>query len=207
MNQETIKYLESLAGGTWSSTVKKERLYELVNKCKEQFPNDTLLSVELGVFGGVSAFCIAKAHKDLNTGFIMGIDAWNKEAPLEGTNSEENNKWWSELDIEAIHHSFLQSCTDSRWVGYIFSLKGKSDEFIDSFRDDSVTLLHQDSNHASEVIIRELELWSPKVKVGGYWVADDTNWKESQAGYAKLPDFGFELVEQFDTWAIYKKVK
>ncbi len=28
---------------------------------------------------------------------------------------------------------------------------------------------------------------------------------ESQDGYSKLPDFGFQLVKDFESWAIYQK--
>jgi hypothetical protein len=207
LTREQLDYLKTLPGGEWGSEVKKQALYSLVKKAADEFPDTTLLSVELGVFGGGGVLPIAAAHKDLKCGFAFGVDSWDNIAPLEGTNTKENSDWWATVDINSVYDSFRAACLSEYWVGYIFHLKGRTDEFVDSFRDGSITLLHQDSNHASEVIIKELELWSPKMKIGGYWVVDDTSWPSTQLGYSKLPDFGFELVEQFDTWAIYKKVK
>lgn len=202
----TITYLQSLPGGLWSSVQKKNRLHDLVLQCAQEFPDTPLLSVELGIFGGPSLFCMAMAHKELNNGFAIGIDSWNNTDPLEGTNPKENSEWWGKLDQKSIYSLFKLATTYEKWNDFNQHLVGRTDAFMEAFRDESVTLLHQDSNHASEVIIHELELWAPKIKMGGYWVCDDIDWPCTKDGYAKLPEYGFELMEQFDTWAVWKKV-
>lgn len=205
IKDETLDYLGSLHGGDWSTDEKREKLYELVVQCSKEFPAP-LLSVEIGCFAGVSAFCMAHAHKDLQNGFVVTIDSWDNITPLEGTNSEGNNNWWKTLDIKSVFNAFLKSKERPEWSGYVNYLKGRSDSFAENFKDESITLFHQDGNHNVETITKELELWSKKVKTGGYWVADDTNWLEAIDGYAKLPSFGFELIEDFTTWQIWKKV-
>lgn len=198
-----INYLTSLNGGGWSSEEKKQRLYELVGETTKSF--DEPVSIELGVFAGVSLFCIAQAHKDFEKGYAIGVETWDNVAPLEGENSDENNKWWASLDMNYIKNEFYKSCDFLDLHPAI--IIGKSYESARFIADDRVTLLHQDGTHNEEVITKELEAWTPKMKVGAYWVIDDCNWKETQNGYAKLPQYGFELVQQYDTWAIYKKVK
>ena len=205
LTDKHISYLTSLNGGGWSSTEKKKRLYELVKQASETFPKGDLISIELGVFAGVSLFCMAQAHKDIERGYVIGIETWDNVAPLEGTNSKENNDWWANLDMKYIKNEFFKSCDFLDIHPAI--INGKSYESARYIAEDSIALLHQDGTHNEEVITKELEAWAPKVKVGGFWVCDDTNWSEAAAGYAKLPDYGFELVEQFDTWAIYKKAK
>lgn len=207
IDNQTMTFLKGLPGGEWGSEEKKQKLYSLVMQCAKEFPDTTLLSVELGIFGGGGLFPLGMAHKELNNGFAIGLDSWNNTDPLEGTNSEENAKWWGSLDQKDIYGIFRLATTYHKWNGFAEHLVGRTDEFMDKFQDDTVTLLHQDSNHASEVIIRELELWAPKMKIGGYWIVDDCDWESTKEGYAKLPSFGFELVERFETWAIYKKVE
>lgn len=205
MKNETLDYLRKINGGDWSTDEKKNKLYDLVIKASEEFKDTTPLSVEIGVFGGVSLFCMATAHKDLKKGFAIGIDSWDNVTPLEGTNHPDNNKWWGTLDIKSVFNAFVKDTTRKDWSDFVKYLKGRSDSFAGEFADESITVFHQDGNHNVECITRELELWSPKVKTGGYWVADDTNWVEAADGYAKLPSFGFELVQDFTTWQIWKK--
>jgi len=73
--------------------------------------------------------------------------------------------------------------------------------------DNVLDIIHQDSNHSSEVIIQELDLWVPKLKKFGYWVVDDCHWGESKEGYSKLPEYGLEMVEDFTQWQIWRKIK
>jgi hypothetical protein len=205
LTDKHISYLTSLNGGGWSSTEKKRRLYDLVVESQKNFPDTHLKSVELGVFAGVSLFCMQLAHKDIGNGTVTGIETWDNAAPLEGENSKENNEWWANLDMEYIKRCFYKT---AEFLGLpVGVIIGKSYESAKFFDDDSVTLLHQDGTHNEEVITKELEAWTPKMKLGSFWIVDDTNWKEVEGGYAKLPSFGFELVENYDTWAVYKKVK
>lgn len=205
LSDKHISYLTSLNGGGWSSTEKKRRLYDLVVECQKNFPDTHLKSVELGVFAGVSLFCIAQAHKDLGNGVVTGVEAWDNVAPLEGANSPVNDEWWGKIDMRYIKQCFEKSCNFINLHPTI--IIGKSYESAKFFDDDSVTLLHQDGAHNEEVITKELEAWTPKMKVGSFWIVDDTDWKEVEGGYAKLPLFGFELIENYDTWAVYKKVR
>ena len=79
--------VKSLPG--WCTPEKAQRLFDLVIESNSQ------ITCELGVFGGRSFIPLALAHKQKGTGFALGIDAWKKEASLEGTNSLENNEYWS----------------------------------------------------------------------------------------------------------------
>lgn len=205
LTDKHISYLTSLNGGGWSSTEKKQKMYDIVKQQSEKFPEGDLISVELGVFAGVSLFCMAHAHKDIERGYVIGVETWDNVAPLEGTNSPENDAWWKSLDMKYIKDCFYKSCDFLDLHPTV--IVGKSYESARFVADDSIALLHQDGTHNEEVITKELDAWTPKIKVGGILIVDDTNWQETKGGYSKLPSYGFELVEQFDTWAIYTKVK
>lgn len=202
----TMNYLKKLPGGEWGSEENKNKLYSLVLQCATEFPNTTLLSVDAGVFGGGSLFPMAMAHKELKNGFAIGVDSWSNKDCVEGIMSEVDREWWGKVDLKNIYATFRLATLYSAWSGYAEHLIGRTDEFLDRFQDDSITLFHQDSSHTVETITKELELWTPKLKIGAYLVVDDTNWESSKAGYAKLPSFGYALVEKFDSWEIWKKI-
>ncbi len=202
--EEAIPYLSKLHG--WCLPSKMKRMHELVLQTSTQFNN--ILSVEIGLYAGRSFFPMALAHKELQKGYAFGFDSWDNIAPLEGeSNSPANSDWWATTDMTLIWNAFMVSASYLQLKDYARWAQCKSEQAVRLFEDDSITLLSQDGNHASEVIVRELELWSPKMKVGGLWVADDLNWREAIKGYERLSDFGFEEIENHTDWGIFKKVK
>lgn len=186
----------------WCTVEKANKMIDLVTLYKPS------LVVELGVFGGKSLLALALACKSINSmSKVIGIDAWTVDASLEGKNDLENDKWWSK-----INYSEMQTYTNSIMainnVGDIVELwKSKSTNVVDKFDDDSIDILHQDSNHSEEVTIKEVELYSKKIKVGGYWIFDDTNWNTTSKAQELLILKGFiEIyVAPSNEWKIYSK--
>ena len=203
MKQEQIDYLLTRDG--WCSEEKMKRLFALVLQTAEEFKGQSILSVELGVFGGRSLLPMALAHQQLQSGYAVGIDAWDNVVPLEGTNTQINNDWWAKVPIKDVYNGFIESARVLGTGDYCRHLIGKTEDFINQFEENSITLLHQDSSHNIETITRELQLYSPKMRTGGYWVVDDTDWEEAKAGYASLPQFGFTLIEDYGNWQIWRK--
>ncbi|MFA9220244.1 MAG: class I SAM-dependent methyltransferase [Sediminibacterium sp.] len=189
----------------WCTPEKAQRLFNLV------IESDSKISVELGVFGGRSLVPIGLGHKKKGSGFVIGIDAWNNKVCIEGTNDQANNDWWLSLDMKIIYASCQRHIELNELEGFCDTLRIRSTDVAILFPNESIDLLHQDSNHNAETIIAELKLWIPKVKIGGYWIADDTDWKEAKDGYSHLSDFGLELLETYTTekgqWQVWKKVK
>ncbi len=195
---EAIELSQKCPG--WCTPEKAERLYDLVIEMDGTM--GTLVTVELGVFGGRSLFAMAFAHQAIGKGVVCGFDAWDNVAPLEGTNAPENNEWWASVPMDEIEAGCRRACF-TFGLGDVCSLvKVRTDYAAEIFFDGTITLLHQDSNHNEETITRELELWAPKMKTGGFWVVDDSDWPETKAGYA---EFGFELVEDHKSWQIWRK--
>lgn len=199
MNKRLKEIVELLPG--WCTPEKAQRLFNLI------IESDSQITCELGVFGGRSFIPMALAHKKKGTGFVLGIDAWKKEASLEGTNSFENNEYWSKINYTEVYRKCIYDIQVNDVDDFCSLIRMRSQEAGLLIADNVIDILHQDSAHNVETITAELNLWVPKVKTGGYWVADDLLWKEAKEGYAKLPDFGLEMVEDHHEWGIFRKIK
>jgi Methyltransferase domain len=162
-------------------------------------------SVEIGVFGGRGTIAMAMAHQELGKGYVSGIDPWDVQASLEGVNDSANDEWWGKLDHEAIYEHFLAALVQHGIGRYCRIMRERSDTAVRLFADATVAVLHQDGNHSEQVSLTEVNLWSPKLASGGYWVADDVEWATTQRALARLAELGFEPIEDHGSWRVYRK--
>ncbi len=193
-----FNFINSLEG--WCSPEKAAILYDLVRN------SDSQITIELGVYGGRSLIAMAMAHKDKGSGFTIGFDAYSTKVCVEGTNSPLNNEYWEKQDLQKIYHGTIDSIKKLGVDDYCSVVKMKSQTAGLLIRDNCIDILHQDSNHNVETITAELELWTPKLKKGALWIADDVQWVEAKDAYAKIPEYGFDLIADHYEWAVYKKL-
>jgi len=180
----------------------REKALTLMNLVLQLKPS---LCVELGVFGGKSLLPIALAAKTFNSR-VIGIDAWTAQASLEGTNSKENDDWWSKIDYNNMYQYTMNIMVENQVQVDLW--KAKSNEVVEKFEDSCIDLLHQDSNHSEEISCEEVELYCNKVRVGGYWVFDDTNWQTTQKAQSLLLTKGYEEFYSApnNEWKVFKKI-
>jgi hypothetical protein len=183
----------------WTSVDKGLRLAELVVIARAS------LSVELGVFGGRGTIAMAIGHEALGRGCVVAVDPWERAASLEGTNAPENDAWWGGIDHEAIYQGFLKALTDCRVDSFCRVMRQRSAVAAEEFAAGSITVLHQDSNHSEAVSTAEVELWTPKLREGGYWVADDTDWATTAQAQRLLVEKRFAIVEEHPNWKVFRK--
>ncbi len=183
----------------WCVPEKAMQLYNLVLESNAQ------CIVELGSFYGRSFIPLAFACAYKQSGTAIATDAFNVQSTLEGNNDERNNEWWSKIDFDQAYQFLLDTLSRFELNHYTQVIKARSEDVANFFEDYSIDILHQDGNHASEIILRELELFTPKMKPHSYLICDDSNWPEARDGYARIPDFGFKLLKDFSTWQIWQK--
>jgi hypothetical protein len=180
----------------WCPVNKAIQLYNLAS----EFESPTC--VELGVFAGRSFVALALAAK-AKAGTAIGIDAWSKQASTEGKNDKTNDDYWNKIDYDYFF-KYSQRVINNAGAHQEASLiRKRSDECVDMFPDNSINLLHQDSNHSEKISVAEVELWHKKVKKGGYWVFDDTHWSTTEAAQSLLESKGYECIFTADE-KIYK---
>jgi hypothetical protein len=182
----------------WCTVEKGLRMAELARGAK--------LCVELGVFGARGLVSLAAALREQGFGEAHGIDPYTVDAALEGKNAPANDEWWSHNvdlgEIARIAQLGLERLGLTSWARIIWE---KSQDVVSRYDDGSVDLLHQDSNHAEAVTCAEVALWTPKIRPGGYWVFDDTDWETTKRAQRELEALGFKLIEDHVSWKVYQK--
>jgi hypothetical protein len=184
----------------WMTAEKAKRVARLVVEA-----GPTPRCVELGVFGGRGVVAMGLTIKyGLTGGTVTGIDPYTAGAALEGVNAKENAEWWSKVDYPAILKSARDGVMKLGLDSIVEFVLQRSQDVVAQYANGSLDLLHQDSNHSEETTTQEVATWTSKMKPGGFWVFDDTNWATTKLAQTHLVAKGFVLREQYDTWAVYQ---
>ncbi len=205
MNDDLIeKLLPTLPG--WCTIEKGKRLAKLAADSR------TKLCVELGVFGGRSLVSIAVGLARNGFGRVDGIDPYTVSASLEGSNDPTNDAWWAKVDYEDVFRQAKAALEENDLSKYARIVRVGSLNAADQYEDESVDLLHADSNHSEEVSVAEVYAWTRKIRLNGFWIADDSNWPTLRRAQELLEANGFARVETYgqtataSAWCIFRKV-
>lgn len=185
----------------WCTVEKASHLYNLV------LEHEAPLCVELGVFAGRSLVAIALGAKAKN-GTAVGIDAWSKEACEQGVNDIANTEWWNNIDYDFFYNYTTKVMSDAGVSATTSLIRSKSSDVSNYYTSNSISVLHQDSNHSEEVTVEEVNLWYDKLKIGGYWIFDDTDWPTTQTAQGLLLEKGYELIftEKDGKYKVFKRI-
>ena len=190
----------------WCSWQKAETLASIV------IASRPAISVEIGVWYGKSIIPIAMAHRHIGTGKVIAIDPWVAGCSADGQLNEVDRKWWNHQDIhDAALNSFLTTVKELGLRDVVEVQHMHSDEFDVP---DGIGLLSVDGNHGEQAI-KDIQRYAPKIKVGGFLVADDIGWTGGavEKAVGLLPEMGFvELYRVADkvsenTWAVFQRIK
>jgi len=108
-----------------------------------------LCAVELGVLDGYSTFHIARGLKG-SPGHLDAYDLFDEYAYKHGNQAEVQK--------------YLQSC---KVEDYVTLKQGDAFEVHDNYQNGSVGFLHIDISNTGEIMNRLIDLWHPKIDVGG----------------------------------------
>lgn len=183
----------------WCSHEKACVLFKLVEDYKPE------LCLEIGTFGGRACIAIAMGLKSMNRGIIFGIDPWVTSAAIEGTNSPEDDAWWSQVPWERIVREYYDRMQQFDLLPLTAHFRKHDLDCLIYFNDESINLIHFDSNHSEEVAVRTVHSWWPKLAEGCVIVMDDIKWEGQSKAVAILSEYGCETIKEYDTYAVYRK--
>ena len=136
------------------------RLYkEMVSR----FPTGSTF-VELGAYKGKSISFLTveviNSKKDIN---IFCVDSWD--------NKVFSDAGWGEGLGDAAYNTFIKNIEPVKdKINYIKSVSWKASE---QFEDKSVDFVFVDASHDYEDVVKDLEMWIPKIKDGGVLAGHD----------------------------------
>lgn len=205
MNQE----LESLIARTvpglpgWCTVEKALKMAQLILDVRPE------RCVEIGVFGGRSLVPQAMALRWLEeheggNGRIVGVDPWHAGWCLEGKNDEANDTWWKTTDLEAVHQATMSAIWSHHLHGRCIVMRTGSGEASTLFGYETVEIVHIDGNHSELASCRDVDLWLPRLRPGGYAWMDDTDWATTQKAVAKLTE-QCVLVDEVANCRLFRK--
>lgn len=201
LRQEIEEHIPQLQG--WCTIEKGCRLAELI------IDNKLERVIEIGIFGGRSIIPMALAMREQKCGCVHGLDPWDKEHALECERDQAQIEWWQKLNIDDIREGFERHVIHHRLFEWLHWSRFGSVEMAHFWPNDWADMIHLDGDHAEETSCRDVKLWMPKVRPGGYFVFDDVNWpSQKKAGEILAQEFQF--IEKHETndgqsWALYQK--
>lgn len=170
-NQKQLKAIEFLRvkskviielKDSWCSEEKINLLMELTLLTKPK------VCVEIGAFKGSSVLPVAVTLNYLRTGKIFAIDAWSNAVAIQYLNDNDPNKlWWSQIDMEDTHQNFKNLI--KKWSLNRFCVEIPAPSFDAScLIPEQIDFLHIDGDYSEIGSLRDVEIYLPKVKSGGY---------------------------------------
>ena len=160
-NKLKMNVTEALTNG-WCSAEKAQLLMDLVLLTRPE------VCVEVGAFTGSSILPVAMVLKYLNHGKVFAIDAWSNAQAIQHLDDEDPNKlWWSQVDMHAVHEGFKQLIATRSLTNFCTEIHGPSEKAVGKIPE-RIDFLHLDGDYSEIGALRDVELYVPKVKSGGY---------------------------------------
>lgn len=176
---ENLKKRVSEALPNFHGWCTKEKAISFIDLVLEVKPE---VCVEIGVFGGRSLFPVASALKFLGNGIVVGIDPWSKDEVIpyfDQVKDQAHVIWWSKINFEQIYYSCLNMLSQHQLEDYVVILRTTSE--LASYAIGSIDILYIDGNHNETISNRDVQLYLPKVRSGGYIWLNDSLWRDLQS--------------------------
>lgn len=187
----------------WCSVQKARTLASLIVGTRPE------LTVEIGVWFGKSLIPMALAHQHILTGKVMAIDPWKSESSILGQVNPQDKEWWDNQNIhDQAYRSFKMKIEEFNLSEYVEVIRKPSNDVNPP---DNIGLLSVDGNHGEQAI-DDIKRYAPKVKKGGFIVADDIEWTGGSVSKAisMLPAMGYKELYRIknpeESWAVFQRL-
>lgn len=154
-----------------------EKLLNFVDLVLEVKPD---VCVEIGVYGGASLLPVAYTLKFLKHGIVIGIDPWDFIECIRGLDSiKYEGAWrtWLSIPMDVVYYDFQQLVKRFKLDDYVYVYNTTSEKAADQI-EPFIDILHIDGSHSEYASTRDIQLYLPKVRSGGYIWLTDAIWIE-----------------------------
>lgn len=182
----------------WCSELKALSLADMILRIHPS------IIVEIGVFGGRSLIPQAMAlREDAKGGIIYGIDPWRTEDALEGNLSPADKEWWGKLNIEHIHACCMKEIWKHQLEPHSIIIRNAS-QHVPKLFPGGIDILHIDGTHSEEASTRDVNLYLPQLRFGGYLLFDDSDWPTAQKAVAMVAK-ECDQIDKVDSCILFRR--
>lgn len=165
----------------------------------ERLSSRRVLAIEIGAFKGRSTAVIANNI----VGAVYSIDIWDTRMYHESMLLGDGVHW----DECLAYRVFLQNMRRLNLAHKVIPMIGNSHWLERYFKPKSVDLIYIDGDHAEHMVLRDIQLYLPKLASGGVMCGDDYDMSSVRRpvdAMAKMSDFVVETFGDEKGW-VYKK--
>lgn len=166
---------------------------------------------EVGTFAGGSLIPQALALKENGFGRIYGIDPWSRQAAVEQVftdgktpkaDEEIARNWWETVDLERMHLLCMQGIWNHALESFAVVIRARSEHCSELFSE--IDIFYLDGSHSEEASCRDVGLYLPKIKSGGFLWADDCEWQTVQKALRMIEET-CDLERDHEQYRLYRK--
>jgi len=149
-------------------------------------------TLDIGVYRGRSLFPQALAHSRFTGGVVYGVDPWDATEALEFDVEEKLrakiHEFVKKTDFENIYQQVLVLRERLHLKDHCIILRMRSADAARFFEKQGILfdLVHIDGNHDTSIVMQDVELYLPRLKINGFVVIDDISWKSVRPAYQML---------------------
>jgi predicted O-methyltransferase YrrM len=195
IEEAIYNYIPHMEG--WSTP---ERCTEMAQRI---FETEARVCVDIGVFAGRSTISMGFAAREISGSRVYGIDPWKIDSAVEGDNVEENAKWWKErANLEQMHWQTMHMIWSHRLDPWVTIIRNGSQYVHQLFP--TIDFINIDGCHTEVASCRDVELYLPKLRSGGFLLFDDSDWPSTQKALEMIGE-KCELVNDTGQARTYRK--
>jgi hypothetical protein len=145
--------------------------------------------VEIGVYRGRLLLPLAKVMAALGRGEAIGVDPYSAEAAVQRDAHDvgfDLIAWAKAADWESLYAELQTKIAHFGLDEHCSLIRARSETAVSEFAAQSIDLLHIDGNHDRDAVVRDVELFVPKVRAGGVIVIDDVSWSSVRETFEDL---------------------
>jgi predicted O-methyltransferase YrrM len=192
--------------GGWCFDEKRKLIHNLVKTTHSK------VCVEIGVYKGSSLFAFAEILETIG-GKITGIDPWSFEMSKNDIESKDNgyeDYFYNQLlkgqeTFDIIYNKVCDIVSNNDMSKTITLIRKPSEDVFIEFENESIDIIHIDGNHNETNVSRDILLYLPLVKKGGYIVMDDSDWNGVKNSINRFLLPYCDLVDDIGTTSYFKK--